>query len=180
VFGAVKVISFNTGEGRFNYRSVAVILHAGHLLIHRAEKDDFWALPGGRVEFQEYSDATVVREIKEELGLESIVQRQLWHVENFFEYQSERYHELANYYLLALVQSPSINSGADFKGIEQSVDLIFRWVPVAEIPDYNLKPDFLSQALSVNGPDELPDAIEHIQIDDCNLPEPGGQECLNG
>ncbi len=50
------MICFDTGNGRFNFRSVAVIIQNDHILIHRAVEDNFWALPGGRVELFENSD----------------------------------------------------------------------------------------------------------------------------
>ena len=49
------MITFEKDYNKFNFRTVGVIIHDGKVLVHRAEKDDFWALPGGRVEFQETS-----------------------------------------------------------------------------------------------------------------------------
>ena len=155
------MISFNTKNGKFNYRSAAVILHENHVLVHRAMQDDFWALPGGRVEFLENSDQTVTREIHEELGLESIVKKHLWHVENFFEYNSVKYHELSNYYLVNLVSPLNIKSELDFEGIERDNNLIFRWVPLAKISTYTLYPEFL-----VGGLNELPDTTVFLQLNE--------------
>lgn len=49
------MICFETENGRFNLRSAAVVILDDHVLIHRAREDDFWALPGGRVELFETS-----------------------------------------------------------------------------------------------------------------------------
>lgn len=157
------MICFDAVEGRFNFRSVAVIIHSDHILIHRALEDDFWALPGGRVEFFENSNLTVKREMFEELGLECDVVRQLWYVENFFEYNSLRFHELANYFLVSFTKQPKIESEMDFKGVETSVNLLFRWVPLAKLKGYNLKPDFLIDKLT-----DLPSSLECIQIREIN------------
>ena len=157
------MISFDTKNGKFNYRSAAVIVHENHVLIHRAMQDDFWALPGGRVEFLENSDQTVTREIFEELGLESIVVKHIWHVENFFEYNSVKYHELSNYYLVNLVGSLNIKSEIDFEGIEHNNNLIFRWVPFANISAYNLNPKFL-----VGGLNDFPDSTVFLQVNEIN------------
>lgn len=157
------MICFDTDKGRFNFRSVAVIIHNDHVLIHRVVEDDFWTLPGGRVELFEHSSKTVEREMVEELGLECKVIRQLWHVENYFEYDSCKFHELANYFLASFTINPVIDSEVDFIGIETSVNLLFRWVPLINLLNYNLKPDFLSVKLL-----DLPESIEYVCLNEIN------------
>lgn len=157
------MICFDTNDIRFNFRSVAVIIQNDHILIHRAADDNFWALPGGRVEFFEYSDKAVEREIFEELGLECSVLRALWHVESFFELDSRRFHEIANYFLVSLINQPAIKSEIDFKCIEPATDLIFRWVPLSKVNSYNVKPGFLKERLV-----DVPESIEHIKINEIN------------
>jgi len=44
------MITFERGDVRFNYRVVGIAFDADRVLLHRAERDDFWALPGGRGE----------------------------------------------------------------------------------------------------------------------------------
>ena len=84
------MLRFDQGDARFNFRSAAVIVHDNHVLLHRVVGDSFWALPGGRVEFFENSDATLNRELLEELGVESSVKKHLWHVESFFEHANKK------------------------------------------------------------------------------------------
>ncbi|MFQ3231776.1 NUDIX hydrolase [Reinekea sp.] len=155
------MLKFDVGDKRFNYRSAAVIIHDGHVLIHKSEKDNFWALPGGRVEFFESSEDTIPREMLEELGLEASVIRLLWHVENFFVYSGKKFHEVANYFLAEFANAPSIQSEVDFAGIEAEVNLLFRWVPVAKISDYVLKPSFL-----IKGIQNMPSSVEYIKFNE--------------
>ncbi|WP_214767512.1 MULTISPECIES: NUDIX domain-containing protein [unclassified Exiguobacterium] len=68
-------INFKFEKQRFNHRAAAVIVKEGCLLIHRNIRDAFWALPGGRIQLMESGETAVVREIKEELGLEAQVKR---------------------------------------------------------------------------------------------------------
>lgn len=158
----MTMISFKVEDGRFNYRSAAVILCDGHVLVHRARADDFWALPGGRVEFMECADQAVVREIGEELGWNVRVARQLWHVENFFEYRSERFHELLSIFRVDLVSPVKVDSEVDFQGIEDADDdILFRWVPVDCVAGYTLKPDFLKSRFKT-----LPQQVEYVQLHD--------------
>jgi ADP-ribose pyrophosphatase YjhB (NUDIX family) len=81
------MISFDIGGARFNYRVVGIALDGNRVLLHRAEMDDFWSLPGGRGEILEPSEETLKREMMEELSIEIRVDRSVWVVENFFKYK---------------------------------------------------------------------------------------------
>lgn len=78
------MITFTEGSRRFNYRVAGVFVEDGHVLVHRAEPDAFWTLPGGRGEFLEESAETLRREMLEEIGASVRVERLLWVVENSF------------------------------------------------------------------------------------------------
>ncbi|MDE1463903.1 NUDIX hydrolase [Spartinivicinus poritis] len=155
------MLRFDIGNNRFNFRSVAVVIHSDHILLHKAVADDFWTLPGGRVEFFETSENTVLRELEEELGVKSTVKRHLWYAENFFELSGKQFHEVANYFLVSLDEEPMINSELDFSSIEENVELIFRWVPKSKLSAYFLKPSFL-----ITGLQDLPESTEYIKINE--------------
>ena len=158
------MLRFDVGENRFNFRSAAVVIHSEHVLLHRDISDEFWAMPGGRVEFFETSEDTISREILEELGIESTVNRHLWYVENFFNYNGKKFHEIANYFLTSLNPEPEFSTEVDFPGIEEEVDLVFRWVPVEKLNEYVLKPSFL-----INGIQNLPENIEYIKFNELGI-----------
>lgn len=64
----------------------ALVEHQGRLLLVRHQKPgayDFWVAPGGGVIGAEELAATAVREVKEETGLDIVVQK-LAYVEEFF------------------------------------------------------------------------------------------------
>ena len=157
------MLQFDVDNNRFNFRVAAVVIHSNHVLLHRVLTDDFWALPGGRVEFFETSDDAVLRELEEELGLKASIVRHLWHVENFFDYGGRKFHEVGNYFLTCFDREPEIKSELDFKGIENDIDLIFRWVPIVALDRYVLKPGFLKSGIP-----SLPEAVEYIKINNLN------------
>lgn len=64
------MITFERDHNKFNFRVAGIAIHNNRILLHTTEKDDFWNLPGGRVEFNESTDQTIIREIKEELDIE--------------------------------------------------------------------------------------------------------------
>jgi len=152
------MLTFDRGTQRFNFRSVAVILHDDHVLIHRAIADNFWALPGGRVEFFEHADDTVIREIEEELGMKAHITRPLWFLENFFEYDGKRYHEASMYFLVKLDEPGRIPFGEELPGIESGTPMVFKWFPLSELDTLSIKPVLLRERLRA-----LPDSLEHIK-----------------
>ena len=148
---------------RFVYRVAGVAVHAGRVLLHRAEDDDFWALPGGRGEMLEPSTETLRREMGEETGLAVTVDRLLWVVENFFDYGKKTYHELGLYFLMTFTpDSPVWTYGQSFEGQELFPDgrvlkLIYQWWPLADLDTITVYPSFLPGGLR-----QLPATIQHI------------------
>ena len=84
-----EMITFVRNNVRFGLRVAGIAIHKGHVLLHRAECDDFWALPGGRGELLEPAVAALKREMKEEMDADVTVVRLLWVLENFFEYRTQ-------------------------------------------------------------------------------------------
>ena len=164
------MISFAFPNAVFHYRAAAVAIHKDHVLMHRAAGDDFWSLPGGRCEILEPSAAAVVRELREEAGETVVVVRPLWIVENFFTLNGKRQHVLGLYYLVTLpADSRLLDLSREHAGIEGDMPLIFRWLPIAEVPCLPVYPIFLRAALQA-----LPDTIQHIVNYDDREAEPRG------
>ncbi len=170
-----NMVSVDIGNTRFNCRAVAVILDRAEqrVLIHRAEIDDFWALPGGRLEIGETSAEALVREMREELGVEVQVERLLWVSEEFFEYVNIQWHGIAFYYLARLPSDCPFYDQDVWSGSEDFVEdifvpehlraevnhleLIFQWYNRYHLHDLNLYPRFLQDHLR-----NLPASPEHI------------------
>lgn len=145
------MISVHLDGQRFQVRAAAIILHAGHVLVHRAPGDTYWALPGGRVEVGEEASATIVREMREELG-EEVGCGPLLHIaENFFDLAGRRNHEIGFYFLVSLGEdSQHLDKTRSYRGIENHLELEFRWFPVAELASINLRPTFLPASLAAD------------------------------
>ena len=153
------MISFIVDDVQFNFRAAAVIIDDGHVLLHRASYEPFWAPPGGRVEAREPSAATVARELAEELGpaCDVHVGRLLWVVENFYGEEDEPFHELGMYYLVTLgAESPYLAKNRAYDGVEgdlpshegEYIRLIFQWFPLDAVADLPLYPTFLRERLA--------------------------------
>lgn len=153
-----KMIMFDNDIGRFQFRAVGVAFKDNNVLIHRVEKDDFWSLPGGRVEMFESSEDTLVREMKEELGVDIEIERLLWVSENFFEHENKVFHELGFFYKMKLPENcPLFEHKGEFEGCEKEIKLIFKWHPVDKLDDLELYPTFLKRTLMTES-----EGIEHI------------------
>ena len=140
------MLTFETDQFKFSYRIVGVALHEGHVLLHRAETDDFWALPGGRAEALEPAAETLRREMSEELGASVRVGRLLWVVENFFDYRKP-HHELGFYFAIEFESDSYYDLARPLWGREGGLRLIFCWFPVDELDELPLYPSFLRHAL---------------------------------
>ena len=55
------MIVIDKAQRRFNYRIAGLAFRDGALLVHQAEGDDFWTLPGGRAEIGEPAEQTLRR-----------------------------------------------------------------------------------------------------------------------
>lgn len=152
-------------DGRvFNHRVVGVVLDEGWTLLHKSVEEDFWTFPGGRVELLEPSAEALHREMLEELGVEVSVGRLLWVVENFFEYQEKKFHEVDFYFLMHLSPgSPFYSKHEPFRGNEEGLELIFQWHRIDILEAVRLFPSFLRVALQ--SPPESTMHVVHTDVD---------------
>ena len=57
------MILIDKEQQRFNYRIAGVVIQNCSVLVHQADGDDFWTLPGGRAEIGESAERTLMREM---------------------------------------------------------------------------------------------------------------------
>jgi ADP-ribose pyrophosphatase YjhB (NUDIX family) len=143
------MISFRLNSHRFHLRAGAIVMEAGHVLLHRLEGDPFWALPGGRVEAGEECAQTIVREFKEELGLNVTCNELLSVGENFFEYEGEPHHEIGLYFSVSLPAAAEVrDTGKSHIGIEENKRLEFGWFTGDALRELDFRPAALQASLA--------------------------------
>lgn len=143
------MISFRIGQHRFQYRAGAIVRQGRHLLLHRLAGDDFWALPGGRVDPGEQAQDTIVREFLEELQLQVECRELVCVGENFFRYDGQPHHEVGLYFSVRIPSSsPLADTDAVHQGVEGSRPLEFRWFEPDELARIDMRPEFLRRALA--------------------------------
>jgi len=143
------MIAFDVGTHRFHFRAAVVITMADHVLLHQVEGQDFWCLPGGRVEPGERAEQTVIREMQEEVSADIDVGKMLWSVENFFSHENRPHHEVGLYFAATLKpESPMLDLTRHHRGLEQSKSLNFVWFPRMQVSSLDIRPAFLREFLA--------------------------------
>ena len=114
-------------------RGVCIV--RGKVLLCRAKGSATTYLPGGHVEFGETARQALVREVREELGVESVAGRFLGVVENAFLQHGEKHAEVNLVYALELsVPDPLAVVEAQEEGIG------FEWRDLADLAAARLLP----------------------------------------
>ncbi|RLG15947.1 hypothetical protein DRN69_02215 [Candidatus Pacearchaeota archaeon] len=115
-----------------------VIIEKGKLIVSRDEKDNFYKIPGGRVEKEESLEETCVREFFEETGLEREIIEKL-HTQKL--YKDPQTGEPANieppHYKCKLKIPPTNYNSFEYNGHQ------IHWLDINEIKNgkYNVAPN---------------------------------------
>lgn len=138
-------ITFETEAGRFNYRVCAVLLDGERILAMHDERSPYFYLPGGRVRMGERAEDAVLREVREELGIEARILRPLWLSQSFFNEDVAHvdYHELGLYFLLDISGTDLLSRGDRFRGPELRHVHDFEWLPFDRLREEYFYPLFL-------------------------------------
>lgn len=142
-------LTFHTEEGIFNCRVCAVILRNGTLLAMKNERTPYYFLPGGRIRFGETMEEAVLREVREELGIEARILRPLWLNQGFFQEDitGKRFHELCLYFLMDISGSELEKTEDTFLRREESHTNQFHWLPVQTLQEEYLYPVFIKEKI---------------------------------
>ncbi len=142
-------LSFNTNQGRFNYRVCGILIHENKLLAMKDENSPYYYLPGGRVRFGETMEDAVLREIWEELGIQCKISRPLWLNQAFFEEDVTKlhFHELCLYFLMDISGTDILSRGETFMGNEAGHTHCFTWLPFEQLDRKYLYPMFIKNAI---------------------------------
>ena len=134
-------------DTKLNIRATAIIIHNNKLLVHQNKNDDYCALIGGRVKIGEDSKQTIKREIMEELGKEIEVEQYLTTIENFFQGDEIKYHEIMFVYKVEFKDEKDKKIEYSLQNMEGDKDLIYNWVDLKEIESKDLRPTSIKEMI---------------------------------
>ena len=140
-------LTLDVGEYKLNIRAAVVIIHNGKILVHRNMNSNHYALIGGRIEIGESSDETVKREIMEELGKKVEITGYVATIENFFEMQGSKYHEILFIHRGEFVDPEDKKIEHTLKNLEGKDYLKYEWLELDKIDEYPLLPEVTKKIL---------------------------------
>jgi 8-oxo-dGTP pyrophosphatase MutT (NUDIX family) len=154
--------SFEVTEGWFRYRSAAIIIENGFVLMAKNDRDDYYYSVGGGIGLHETAEEAVIREVFEETGVKYEIDRLAFIHENFFRgfngNNDLKCHEIALYFLMKSRGSQDIyDNGFVYNGVRERMF----WLPINNLDEYKLFPVFFKERLLCIG-----NSIEHIKTEE--------------
>lgn len=119
--------------------ALGIVIHDGYALVeeyrgeHSQGNGSYCRLLGGTIEFGERSSDTVVREFREELGVEVTVTRYLAFIENIFEVGGQTGHEIVQLYEVRWPDDERFRTKEPLPVTEGQRVGVARWIKVAEL-----------------------------------------------
>ena len=143
-------ITIDVDDYKLNVRAAGVMIHNDKILVHKNVNSDHYALIGGRVEIGENSADTVKREIKEELGKDIEITGYISTIENFFEMEGSKYHEIMFVHKIEFTNEEDKKIEYTMKNVEGKDYLQYEWIELERIDEYPLLPKAIKDVLKEN------------------------------
>ncbi len=140
-------LTLDVEDYKLNIRAGAVIIHNKKILTHKNINKDYYCLPGGRVEIGENSVDTVKRELQEELNKDIEIMGYVATIENFFELEEKKYHEIYFLHKIEFTNEEDKKIESTMHNMEGKEYLIYEWLDLDKIDEYNIMPSCLKDII---------------------------------
>lgn len=97
-----KDILYKTEDFVFSYRVAGILIRDNKILLQKPSNDDGYSLIGGHVSIGETTDISLIREFKEEIGVDISIDRLFAVGEIFFPWGKRPCHQISLYYKVKL------------------------------------------------------------------------------
>ena len=137
---------FSSDEYICDLRTVGVLVKNNRVLV-RDKNGREYALPGGHIKIGETLEAGLVREYKEETGVDIKVKRLLWSEECFWEWNGKLAHNIAFYYLIEECDGCKISDNVEFVSHKDNCNVVIGWMDIEELKSIIVYPEFLKEEI---------------------------------
>lgn len=151
--------TFKTENGIFNYRVGAVIINGKKVLMATNLRESFYYSVGGRVKLGETLEDAVIREVKEETGIECEIEKMIAIHENFFKDNdsSSLVHELSAFFKIKSNEKLMNIQNGHRTTLGTAPDEYLEWVDLENTDNITIYPDFFKKVDLANT-----DEIKHF------------------
>ncbi len=125
-------------QNNFEIIARAIIMKDNKILLCAAKGADYFFLPGGHIEFGEFSEEALRRELVEELGKEAKSVEFIEVLENIFVQNEKKRHEVN---MIFKVEFEDYNLSSAEDHIE------FSWHNISDILEVNLLPEIMKEKI---------------------------------
>ena len=137
---------------KFKLRVTAIFIYDNCLFVDKYTENSY-ILPGGYVEIGESSEDAILRELKEEIGLDFNIISFAGVAENFYtNSRGQKTHGIDFYYFVNLSDEQVNNLNIYYMENDKGrvVKHNFKWLNLNEINNYNVLPDIIKNILNEN------------------------------
>jgi 8-oxo-dGTP pyrophosphatase MutT (NUDIX family) len=156
----LRMVCFDDGADRFQMRAAGIALRSGRVLVQNVSGDPTSSIPGGRIDQNESSVETVIREMEEEFGRRVEVGPLAFVIESFFPEKAQLFHEIGFYYPITVSDDfPYHATDVCHRFREGPVEIEYRWIETtpSALAACSLYPEPLRDRLT-----HLPTSAIHI------------------
>lgn len=121
-------------------RATALIIKDEKIFLTKYSNNRYYPL-GGAVKIGETTESAVSRETKEEVGIDVVIDRLAFIVENYFFEEDVSWHNIEFHYIVSPKEEP------DLKMQEGSKVQVCEWVEINKLDEIDLVPEFLKTEL---------------------------------
>ena len=140
-------LSINLEDYKLNIRAAVIIIHNNKVLVHKNITESHYALLGGRVRIGEDTAQTVKREVLEETGKQIEITAYISTIENFFESNNMKYHEILFVHKAEFVNEDDKKLLETIKNKEGRNELQYEWLDLDKIDKYKILPEVIKPVL---------------------------------
>lgn len=152
-------VKIKTDDLKFKFRVSAIAINEEKLLVNKYGEDSY-CLPGGYVAIGETSEEAMIRELKEETGLDFKTTKFAGVIENFFtNIRNQKTHGIDFYYYVDLKEDSYDSLDMNYQESEETggIKHEYSWIPLSDIYEYNILPNIIREDIKNNS-----DIFHHV------------------